>query len=47
MVSVGRVLCFSDALCTGIEGSARKIISLLYVDIRSVVRFAAGDLCRQ
>jgi hypothetical protein len=44
MVSVRRVLCVSDVLCTGIEGNASKIISLLYGDIHSVMRFAAGDL---
>ena len=42
--SVRRVLCVSDVLCTRIEGNARKIFTLLYGDIGSMMRFATGDL---
>jgi len=44
MCSVRRVLCVSDVLCTRIEGNARKIFTLLYGDIGSMMRFATGDL---
>jgi hypothetical protein len=47
MVSVRRVLCVYDVLCTGIEGNARKMISLLYGDVMSMMTFAAGDLYLQ